>query len=79
MKPRRYPKTRQIPETQRAKHIQKELNVDQNGIEETIEFLRVIETAKPEIYVAEREREDLEIKYQVRDRFIEPLKITGTS
>lgn len=65
VKPRRYPKTKQLPELQRTKTIQKEPDVDQSGIEETIEFLRVIETAKPEIYEAEREREDLEIKYQV--------------
>lgn len=30
-----------------------------------VEFLRVVESARPEIFEAEREREDLEIRFQV--------------
>jgi hypothetical protein len=53
--------------------IQKDSDIDPNSIEETIDFLRVVEIAKPEIYEAEREREELEIKYHVCDPFPPPL------
>jgi hypothetical protein len=43
----------------------KDQDIDQTNVEDTIEFLRIVEAARPEIFDAEKEREDLEIRYQV--------------
>jgi hypothetical protein len=88
VKPRRYPRQKQLQHHQQQQQlaeqrskslmVQKESDIDPNSIEETIDFLRVVEIAKPEIYEAEREREELEIKYHVREPpslslFVSPL------
>jgi SOS-response transcriptional repressor LexA len=67
VKPRRYPKSKQneTPPQRVKQSVPKESDVDLNNIEETIDFLRVVEAAKPEIFEAEKERENLEIQYQV--------------
>ena len=64
VKPRRHTKPKI---EQRIKQIiTKDIgDIDQNIIEETVEFLRIVETARPDIFEAEKEREDIEIKYQV--------------
>lgn len=62
VKPRRHPKARV---ELKPSGVVKDIESDQINMEETIEFLRLVETVKPEIYEAEKEREILEIRYQV--------------
>lgn len=35
------------------------------SVDDTIEFMKAVETARPDIYAGEKERENLEIRYQV--------------
>lgn len=65
VKPRRHTKPKV---EQRVKQVvTKEVgDIDQNIVEETIEFLRIVENARPDVFEAEQEREELEIKYQVQ-------------
>ena len=68
VKPRRFPKSKQneISSQRNKNSLPKESDLDFNNVEETIDFLRVVEAAKPDIFEAEKERENLEIQYQVR-------------
>lgn len=64
VKPRRHLRVQRERSSQRAKDP-KEQDAEQTSVEDAIEFLRIVESARPEIFDAEREREDLEIRYQV--------------
>jgi hypothetical protein len=67
VKPRRHPRVQRDRTVRPPKDT---TDQDSNSVESAIEFLRVVETARPEIFEAEKKREDLEIRYEVCQLFL---------
>ena len=63
VKPRRHPRVHREHRPNRTPKYDPETD---DTFDSALEFMRVVEAARPEIFDAEKEREELEIRYQVR-------------